>query len=426
MNFEGIFEGILVYKNGDTLMRLSDKECRALQPRTKPYKATDGDGLYLLVNPKGGKYWRLNYRFHTKSKTLALGTYPLVGLKAARLARDEAKKKLAEGMDPAFEKQKQKVRAKVQIENHFEAIARDWVDKRVRHLSDKHRNRIKSVLEKDLFPVLGASPIQSIEAVDLLVALRAIEKRGSAYTAERARQWCSQIFRYAIACSHAQRDVARDLAGALASHRSQHHAYLRERDLPEFFRKLEEYPGHTQTLIALKLMTLTFVRPQELCHAAWFEFDEANALWRIPADRMKMATEHLVPLSSQSLALLKQLREMKGDSPLLLPGFKNPATPMHPDSLLRGLHRLGYQGKATAHGFRATASTILNEHGFNRDVIERQLAHSERNKVRAAYNHAEYLSERRRLMQWWGDHLASLAGGSLGESGLPDSSSRQS
>ena len=391
-------------------MRLSDKTCRTLSPRPKSYKASDGNGLYLLVNPNGGKYWRMNYRFHGKYKTLAIGTYPDVSLKAARLKRDEARQALAEGSDPTQEKQKQKLRDQIQAAKSFETVAREWLEKRVKHLSTKHRSRIESVLEKDLFPLLGKSPVQSLEAPELLLALRTIEKRGSAYTAERTRQWCSQIFRYAIACGNLDRDIARDLSGAIAAHRSENHAYLREKELPGFLRKLEGYPGHTQTLIALKLLVLTFVRPQELCHARWEEFDLDEGLWRIPAQRMKMRTEHLVPLSRQTIGLMQQLRSMQGPEELLLPGFKNPAVSMHPDSMLRGLHRMGYKGKATAHGFRATASTIMNENGFHRDVIERQLAHAERNKVRAAYNHAEYLPERRRLMQWWADHIDGLGG----------------
>ncbi|MBK1883777.1 tyrosine-type recombinase/integrase [Luteolibacter pohnpeiensis] len=404
-------------------MRLNDKTCRSFPPQAKPYKASDGNGLYLLIKPNGGKYWRMNYRIHGKYKTLAIGVYPDVSLKLARSKRDEARKKLANGMDPAHEKQKQKLIEQIQVDNSFEAIAREWLEKRVSHLSLKHRTRIQSVLENDLFPKLGRSPAKSLTAPELLLAIRSIEDRGSAYTAERTRQWCSQIFRYAIACGYLERDIARDLGGAIATHRSKNHAYLREKDLPDFLAKLSHYPGHTQTQIALKLTTLTFVRPQELCHARWSEFDLQESLWRIPAHRMKMRTEHIVPLSRQVKDLLAQLHQIHGEGDFLLPSYKNPAVPMHPDSLLRGLHRMGYKGKATAHGFRATASTILNENGFNRDVIERQLAHTERNRVRAAYNHAEYLPERRQLMQWWADHIDGLEG----SHGVPGSSfSKQS
>jgi integrase len=390
-------------------MPLSDAKIRNAKPRPKPYKLTDGEGMFLLIHPNGSKYWRLKFRYRGRERILALGVYPDVGIAEAREWRAQARKALAAGNDPAELKQVAKRQAVLKNEHGFEFIAREWHEKRKHEWKPNSAKTVLTRLEMHVFPKLGDRPIAAITAPDILAMLRVVENRGALDTAQRLMQMCGQIFMYAIATGRAERNPVPDLRGALKTPVAKHHAYLKATELPEFLEKLQAYDGHHQTKLALRLLLLTFVRTTELRAAEWTEFDLEKAEWRIPAERMKMKEQHLVLLSSQAVEALRELHEHTGKRQYLFPNLHNPKTFMSENTMIFALYRMGYHSKATGHGFRSTASTILNEHGFHADVIERQLAHTERNPVRAAYNHAQYLPERRKMMQWWADHLDGVA-----------------
>jgi len=390
-------------------MSLSDAKARNAKPRAKPYKISDGDGMFLLVTPSGSKYWRLKYFFAGKEKLLALGVYPEVGLGDARERRAQARKVIAAGNDPGEVKKEAKRQALLQSENSFEVIAREWYEKRQHQWVPNYANKMLARLETHIFPKLGHRPITAIFAPDILSMLRVIENKGTLETAQIIKQMCGQIFMYAIATGRAERNPVPDLRGALKTPVVKHHAHLKAGELPEFLRKLETYHGNLLTKFALRFLLLTFVRTTELRAAEWLEIDWEKAEWRIPAERMKMKDPHIVPLSNQAIAVLRELQTHTGNRQHLFPNQHNMITCMSANTMIYALYRMGYHSRATGHGFRATASTILNENGFMPDVIERQLAHSERNHVRAAYNHAQYLPERRKMMQWWADYLDDAA-----------------
>lgn len=390
-------------------MPLTEVKARNAKPQSKPYKLTDGDGLFLLVTPAGGKYWRLKYYFDGNEKLLALGVYPEVGLAEARERRLQARKRLAGGIDPSAEKKEAKRLAGVKRLNSFETIANEWLENQKHLWSERHYRTTSGQVEKHLLPRLGERPVSEITAPEVLEVLRAIEARGTLDTAHKMKQVAGTVFMYAIATGRSERNPVPDLRGALKTPVVKHRAYLTEADLPTFLRKLEHYEGSVQTRLALRLLLLTFVRTTELRAARWDEVDWKKAEWRIPADRMKMKDPHIVPLSRQALAVLRELKGFNGTRDHIFPNEHNPSTFMSENTMLYALYRMGYHSRATGHGFRSTASTILNEHGFRPDVIERQLAHSERNSVRAAYNHAQYLPERREMMQWWADFLDKMA-----------------
>ena len=392
-------------------MPLTDVQCRKAKPGARPRKLSDGGGLHLLVDPRGGCYWRMAYRFGGKQKTLALGAYPAVPLADARAARDAAKRQLSAGIDPSQARKDEKRAAKLSADNTVEALAREWHANQKDGWTPGYARHVIVRLEADVFPAIGSRPIAEIEAPELLDVLRRVEARGALDIAKRLRQTVGQVFRYAIATGRARRDPAADLKGALKSAgRQQHHRAMPREELPGFLRALSAYDGEPRTRLALRLMTLTFVRTGELRAARWEEFDLEAGEWRIPAERMKMRTPHIVPLSRQAIEVLKELRPLAGNSPFLFPS-KGAEGLMSNNTMLYALYRMGYHGRATVHGFRAVASTLLNEMGFHHDWIERQLAHDERNKVRAAYNHAQYLAERRRMMQHWADYLDGLTEG---------------
>jgi integrase len=388
---------------------LSDASARNAKPRTKPYKLSDGDGLFLLVMPSSSKYWRLKYFLYGKEKLLALGVYPEVSLSDARERRAQARKLLAAGEDPSDIKKEAKRQALLKMDNSFEVVAREWLEKREHDLAPSTRRATLARLEQYVLPTLGPRPIADITAPEVLVMLRAIEKKGILDQARRVMRMTGQIFRYAIATGRAERNPVPDLQGALKTRAVQHRLYLRESDLPAYFKKLDAFDGHPQTHLALRFLLLTFVRSIELRAAQWDEIDWKKAEWRIPAERMKMKELHIVPLSKQAIAILRDLEKHSGHRQHLFPNFHQPSTFMSENTVLFALYRMGYHSRATGHGFRSTASTILNENGFRADVIERQLAHGERNNVRAAYNHAQYLPERREMMQWWADYLDEAA-----------------
>ncbi len=392
-------------------MALTDTAIRRAKPQEKPYKLFDEKGMYLHVSAAGSKLWRLKYRFAGKEKTLALGIYPERSLAEARVKRDDARKLLHDAIDPGVARKQERRERQLRSENTFEVVAREWHRNQRAKWTERHADYVLRRLNADVFPTLGPRPVADIDAPELLDVLRRIEARGAIDIAHRAQQTCGQIFRYAVATGRAKVDPSPSLRGALqAGERVRHHAALSAVELPEFLAKLENYDGARQTTLALRLLLLTFVRTNELRGAAWAEINEDKAEWRIPAERMKMQREHIVPLSRQALGILRELRAGNGHRHYVFMNTVNHHKPMSENTMLYALYRMGYHSRATGHGFRATASTILNEQGWRPDVIERQLAHMERNKVRAAYHRSEYLAERRQMMQHWADFLDELHG----------------
>lgn len=392
---------------------LTDPKCKNAKAEGRAVrKLPDVGGLQLWVYPDGRKYWRLRYWIAGKEKSLSLGVYPDVSLEEARARRDAERKRLDSGLDPSAERRAQKLRARTAAENSFEAVAREWYQKQVHTWVPGHACDVLRRLETNAFPFIGRRPISELEAPELLAAMRQIEERGAYDLAHRVLQVCGQVFRYGIATGRCSRDVAADLRGALTPHQKKHQAAVRPEELPELLRAINTYEsvGDKQTMLALQLLVLTFVRTNELIGATWAEFDMDAGIWAIPAQRMKMNAEHVVPLSRHSLAILQDLRAIGGGSRFVFPG-RNRDKPISNNTMLFALYRLGYKGKMTGHGFRAVASTILNEQGWRPDVIERQLAHCERNEVRGAYNRAEYLPERMKMMQAWADYVDALAAG---------------
>lgn len=375
-------------------------------------KLHDGAGLYLWVYFDGRKYWRLRYWMAGKEKSLSLGVYPEIGLKEARQRRDDNRKIMGASLDPSDERKAGKRQRKVASENSFEAVTREWYAKQLHTWVPKHADDVLRRFEINAFPFIGARPIAEIEAPELLEMSRKIEKRGAHDLAHRLMQACGQVFRYGIATGRCKRDVAADLRGALTPHVKKHQAAVRPEEVPALLRAIDTYAeqGDKQTMYALQLLALTFVRTNELIGAEWSEFDQEAALWVIPAGRMKMKSEHIVPLSTQALAILRELQTLAGRSRFVFPG-RNRDKPISNNTMLFALYRLGYKGKMTGHGFRAVASTMLNEQGYRPDVIERQLAHCERDEVRGAYNRAEYLPQRFVMMQAWSDYLAKIKAG---------------
>jgi integrase len=387
-------------------MPLTDTAIRNAKLQNKQYKLTDEKGMYLLVN-KAGKYFRLDYRFAGKRKTLALGVYPGVKLVEAREKRDDARKLIANGIDPGQVRKVQKSIQIEQTENSFEAIAREWHGKYSSNWADSHAKKIIRRFELYIFPWLGPRPIAEITPPELLAVLRRVESKGILETAHRAQQNCGQVFRYAIATGRAERDPSADLRGALAPVKHGRMATITDpKKIGELLRAIDGYEGTTVTKCALKLAPLVFVRPGELRHAEWAEVDLDKAEWRIPAEKMKMKNPHIVPLSSEAVEVLCEILPITGQGQYVFPSVRTNSRPMSENTILAALRRLGYtKEEMTGHGFRAMVSTVLHEQGWPSDIIERQLAHAERNSIKAAYNHAQHLLERRKMMQAWADYL---------------------
>ncbi len=377
-------------------------------------KLHDGEGLYLWVYADNRKYWRLRYKINDKEKSISIGVYPKIGLKQARESARLEREKLDKHLDPSIERRIRKQQSKEAANNSLEAVAREWYAKQLNTWVPSHAKDVLRRLEVNVFPYLGNLPIKKIEAPELLNTIRMIEQRGAYDLAHRVLQVCSQVFRYGVVTGRCSRDPAIDLRGALTPHKKRNQAAVKPEELPELLRAISQYQtiGDKQTQLALQLLALTFTRTNELIGSLWSEFDLDNALWVVPSERMKMRNEHVVPLSNQALAILSELKPIAGDSEYLLPG-RNTRRPISNNTLLFALYRLGYKGKMTGHGFRAVASTALNEAGFNSDAIERQLAHGEVNEVRGAYNRAKYLPDRIKMMQWWSDHLEALEKGAI-------------
>jgi len=387
---------------------LTDTKIKNSKPIERAYKMGDSGGLYLSIQPNGSKYWRMKYRFSGREKLLALGVYPAVSLLEAREKRDQAKKLLSNKSDPAELKKRLKKNIEGLYGNSLEVIAKEWILTKQSIWSKAHLLSVTKILENNVYPALGSRPLLNISAPELLSMLRKIEDRGAYYLAHRILWTCGQIFRYAIATGRAERSIVPDLRGALISTKKNHFKYLADRDLKGFIKDLDSSSLNLQLKLAIQLLQLTFVRSNELIAAKWDEFNFEKNEWRIPAIRMKKGEQLLVPLSTQSVKVLEQLKSIARSHEFVFPAMRSPLKPMSSKSILKGIYSLGYQSRTTAHGFRGSASTILNEHGFRAEVIEYQLAHTERNKVRAAYNHAQYLPERKAMMQWWGDYLDSL------------------
>lgn len=395
------------------IMALTDTAIKLCKPKATAFKLSDGRGLQLHVTPQGSKLWRFAYRFDGKQKLMALGVYPDVSLAQARGKVDDARKLLGAGADPMVHRKAQKTARRLAVEDTFAAAAKLWWESWKAARSESHTVYVWRRLEADVFPLIGARPVAEIEAPELVAMMKAIEKRGALDIAKRALQTCSQVFRYAIAHGMARRNPAVDIrpSDVLATRKKQNYARIDGKELPELLRKIEVYSGTATTRVAIKLMALTFVRTSELIGARWEEFDLDGARWDIPAERMKMKTPHIVPLSPQVVTLLRSLHTLTGHSALLFPGERDHEKPMSNNTILGALDRMGYKGRMTGHGFRGIASTLLHEQGWPHEHIELQLAHQERNQVSASYNHALYLQPRAKMMQAWANHLdASVAG----------------
>lgn len=382
---------------------LTDTRLRAIKPSEKAQKLSDGGGLYLHVAPNGGRYWRYNYRFGGKQKTLALGVYPDVSIAKARTRHYEARQQLADGIDPSAEKRSSG--------KNFEQVARDWHAHWKSGRSPVYAAYVLTRLEADIFPEIGKEPIGAIPASAFRDAVQKVQGRGAIEIAKRLLQNCGQIMRYAVANDLAPHNAVSDIKPADILKRRKRRNYRRvsEKELPTLLHAIDNYIGTEHTCLALQLMALTFIRTKELIGARWDEFDTPNARWDIPPERMKMKDPHIVPLSRQALALVARLKEISFDRALVFPGDVDSAKPMSNNTILFALYRMGYRGRMTGHGFRGVASTILHEQGWPHEHIELQLAHQERDdETSASYNHALYLKPRAEMMQAWADHLDKL------------------
>ncbi len=395
-------------------MKLTDTFVKRRQGNGKVQKHSDGGGLFLYVTPRGNKSWRLAYRFMGKQKLLVIGPYPAISLKEARKRRDAAKKLLVDNIDPSIAKQQAKALARSAEKDSFQIVAREWVEKYSADWSPSYKGHILHRLEDMIFPYLGKRPIRSITAPELLAVLRKIESRGALTTAHLALRECGRVFRYAIATGRTDRDVAADLRGAIAPIPTvRHFASITEaKAIGRMLHALDSAANSFAVRCALRLAPLVFVRAKELACAEWAHIDLEAAEWRIPPEIMKMRRTHIVPLSRQALDILRELHSFSGQGRHLFPGRSGKGrkhTCICSTSLVQALRRLGFdKDEMTFHGFRSMASTVLNEKGYNKDWIERQLAHCERNNVRASYNYAEHLPERRRMMQDYADYLDEL------------------
>ncbi|HNZ32261.1 MAG TPA: integrase arm-type DNA-binding domain-containing protein [Smithellaceae bacterium] len=395
------------------IIPLTDIKVQKAKPKEKPFSLFDGGGLYLLITPSGGKLWRFKYRFDNKEKKLAFGSYPEIRLLDARRKRDDARRLLANNVDPDAVRKAQK-QANIEEAETFEVIAREWQDKFKSKWLEGYSEKIMRRLELNVFPWMGSRPIKDIKAPELLSVLRRIESRGALELAHRTRNVCGQIFRYAVATGRSERNPAEDLKGALSPVKTTHRAAIIEpKDVGKLLRSIDSYQGSFTVQCALKFAPLVFVRPGELRHAEWSEINLENAEWNIPGSKMKMKEPHLVPLSKQAIAILTELKDFTGSSRYVFPSERTFDRPMSNNTILAALRNLGYtKEEMTPHGFRAMARTILDEVLQVRpDFIEHQLAHAVRDPNGRAYNRTSHLEERRKMMQQWADYLDELKQG---------------
>ncbi|MBN9696509.1 MAG: integrase arm-type DNA-binding domain-containing protein [Zoogloea sp.] len=401
-------------------MALTDTAIKAAKPADKPVKMSDGDGLYLLIHPSGGKWWRFDYRFDGKRKTLSMGVYPEVSLRDARDRRDDARRKIANQIDPGEHRKANKNARADAVANSFETVAREWFTKMLSTWTPDHADKIIKRLERDVFPWMGDKPIADLSAPAVLTTIRRIEARGRLETAHRALQNCGQVFRYAVATGRAERDPTGDLRGALPPTREKHMAAITDPvEVGALLRAIDAFRGTLIVQSALKLSALVFVRPGELRQAEWAEIDLDKGEWNIPASRMKgwarkgITTPHLVPLAPQAVAILRDLQPLTGRGMHVFAG-RDPKKPMSNAAVNAALRRMGYDTKTemTGHGFRAMARTILHEElGVDREAIEHQLAHAVPDALGTAYNRTKFIKERRAMMQRWADYLDKLKTG---------------
>jgi integrase len=376
----------------------------------KARKLFDGGGMYLLVQPNGTKLWRYKYRLAGSEKLYAIGAYPEVGLAAARKAHEQARSLVANGADPVAERNLQRLVKAHEGAETFQGIADEWQQTKIGHATPYYLAQIRRAMRDDVYPSIGPLPIRTVQALHLRALIKKVEARGAEVVAENIRQWCSAVFRFAIVNGRAESDPAAALKGIVIRPKVKHNLALTPDQIANMLGQLKKSGGNRTTKIAIELLLLTFVRTVELRKATWGEFDlEGEPIWRVPAERMKMGVEHQVPLSKQSIALLKELRQITGASKWLFPNYRRPDDCMTATTINRALERMGLAGTGTigfsAHGFRGTASTLLHESGYLSAAIERQLAHAEGNKVMAAYNRALYMKERTELMQDWADKI---------------------
>ena len=390
-------------------MPLTDLAIRRAKPEAKHYRMTDSAGLYIEIRPTGSKLWRYRYRIAGKEGTFALGAYPEVTLSAAREARDEARKLVRQGINPAHVRQAEKLNNIAEGAQTFEAIAKEFAEQKAKTWTTKYANQFNRAMVNNVYPAIGKLPIRQVTSMHILEILRRMDKRGASTYAFSVRQWCSAVFRYAASTMRAEADPAAALKGAISRPAVKHARALEQKEISEYLGKLEKFGGNRTTAICLELLLLTFVRSAEIRQARWADMDLEGAVWRIPAEKMKMRRIHVVPLSKQAARLLRELHTITGSGEWLFPNTRRPKDVMSPTTINRALEYMGYEtGRVTGHDFRATASTRLNEMGYPEAHIEMQLAHAKKNKTAAAYNHAQYLTERTRMMQDWSDYVYSL------------------
>ncbi len=398
-------------------MLLTNVECKGLKPKNKSYKKFDGAGLYLEIMPSGKKFWRFRYRFDGKEKRLSFGEYPIITLKEARDKQLEARKLLAADTDPSAKRKEDERERKIVEENTFEKIAREWHDNKKSNWTEKYAETIINRLEEDVFPEIGKLPISEVKPLVLVDMIRKIEKRGVYETTRRILQYCSQIFRYAVATGRVERDYAIDVKDAIKTKPVKHHAAISPEELPELLLAIEQNKSRMfePTILAVKFMLLTFVRTNELLKARWHEFNFEERKWTIPAERMKMRKEHVVPLCSHAIEILERLKELHGHREWVFASYIRPKNPMSNGVILAALKRMGFNGRMTGHGFRALAlTTLIEKRHIPFEVADAQLAHSKRNSLGSAYDRAQYLEQRRDMMQIWGDYIEELRQETLG------------
>ncbi|WP_241609336.1 tyrosine-type recombinase/integrase [Rosenbergiella australiborealis] len=392
-------------------MKLNARQVDTAKAQEKPYKLSDGGGLYLLVNPTGSKYWRLKYRVAGKEKLLSVGVYPDVTLADARSKREDAKRIIAAGGDPSQEKQAEKAAKVLAVQNSFESIAIEWHNHKKENWSQGYAEDILEYLIKDIFPFIGKRAINEIKPAEMLAVLRKMEQRGVLDKLKKTRQACRQIFTHAVITGRAENNPVTDLSGALKAPKQKHFPHLNVEEIPEFLTELNKYSGSMITRIATKLLMITGLRTIELRTTEWADIDFDKGIWQIPAERMKMRRPHIVPISRQARELLEELHKLTGRGKYVFHGRNDAGKPISEASINQVIKRIGYDGRATGHGFRHTLSTILHEQGYNSAWIETQLAHVDKNSIRGTYNHAQYLEGRRTMLQDYADYLDALERG---------------
>ncbi|WP_109391304.1 tyrosine-type recombinase/integrase [Proteus cibi] len=389
-------------------MKLTDMAIKKAKPREKVYSLGDGNGLSLIVEPNGSKGWRFRYQFNGKSKMISLGIYPVITLNEAREKRDDARRLVANGTDPAEARKEERNKASGQSENTFKKITLEWYEGRKDRWSEGYRDDMMEAFENDVFPYIGDRPIAEIKPLELLEVLSIMEKRGVTEKLKKVRQRCGEVWKYAIITGRAEYNPAPDLASAFIPHQRENYPYLLADELPEFLSSVDKYQGSQIVRTALNILMLTGLRPGELRKSEWSFIDFESKTWKLPEKIMKMGRVHVVPMSDQVISLLRQIQPISGDYQYIFPSRTNHKKHLSEMAINTMIGRMGYRGRATGHGFRHTMSTILHEKGFNTAWIELQLAHVDKNSIRGTYNHALYLEGRREMMQWYADYIDEL------------------